>query len=286
MQTPLRTHPANRALGAGVLVLVVALGMALPRALDHGRQVEENEILSHRIDQLDQRMAEVDQAYLRLRAYQAQIQALTQPQATMGPLPEPAPEFVSTHPGESGEFVDMHSSVDRIETVQARAETFLALSEDTEPDLQHIVSVLEDVAALEEATPSIWPAEGDYTSGFGFRMNPVEGRMIFHSGIDIANRRGAPIVAAAPGLVKDVSFNDGYGNVVEVDHGFGITTLYAHCTSVLVQEGQPVAEGDPIATVGTTGRSTGPHLHFEVHIDGHPVDPMAYLPKDGTHPER
>ncbi len=276
-----QTHPANRALGGAAVLLVVALGLSLPRAAGYTRLLDENAILSQHIDELDQRMAEVDQAHLRLRAYQAQIQALTEPAGPMGPLPAPSPEFVSAPPGESDAFMDMHSSVDRIETVQAKAETFLALSKETEPDLQQIVSVLQDVAALEEATPTTWPADGDYTSGFGFRMNPVEGRMIFHSGIDIANRGGAPIVAAAAGQVKHVAFNDGYGNVVELDHGFGISTLYAHCTSVYVQEGQQVAEGEQIATVGSTGRSTGPHLHFEVHIDGHPVDPLAYLPDDG-----
>lgn len=133
---------------------------------------------------------------------------------------------------------------------------------------------------LRLALPRRWPAEGDLTSSFGYRESPVgRARTRFHSGIDVANRRGTAIVAAAPGVVRDVSFNSGYGRVIEVDHGYGVSTLYAHCTSILVREGQVVEEGRLIATIGSTGWSTGPHLHFEVRIHEEAVDPLDFLPR-------
>jgi murein DD-endopeptidase MepM/ murein hydrolase activator NlpD len=120
----------------------------------------------------------------------------------------------------------------------------------------------------------IWPAKGVFTSGFGWRW----GRM--HKGIDIAAPIGTPVVAAAPGVVVTAGWNDGgYGNLVEIEHPDGSVTLYGHNDRVLVRVGQQVAQGEQIAEMGTTGYSTGPHSHFEVHLPGQgAVNPMAYLP--------
>jgi murein DD-endopeptidase MepM/ murein hydrolase activator NlpD len=117
----------------------------------------------------------------------------------------------------------------------------------------------------------IWPVGGPVTSGFGMRW----GRM--HEGIDIAAASGAPIVAAAAGSVIYASWMSGYGNLVVVDHGGGLATAYAHCSAILVAVGQGVAQGETIALVGSTGHSTGPHLHFEVRVNGVAVDPLLYL---------
>ncbi len=127
-------------------------------------------------------------------------------------------------------------------------------------------------------TGYIWPAEGILTSGYGWRW----GRM--HRGIDIAGPVGTPIFAAAPGVVTYAGWNDGgYGNLVEIEHPDGSLTVYAHNSRVLVNEGQQVAQGDQISEMGSTGRSTGPHLHFEIHPNGQgAINPMALLPKENS----
>ena len=100
-----------------------------------------------------------------------------------------------------------------------------------------------------------------------------------HAGIDIAAPRGTPIYAVSPGVVDAARYNSGYGRIVVLDHGFGIKTRYAHNSSLLVSKGDLVEAGQLIATVGSTGQSTGPHLHFELLIDGKAVDPLDYLPR-------
>jgi murein DD-endopeptidase MepM/ murein hydrolase activator NlpD len=125
--------------------------------------------------------------------------------------------------------------------------------------------------------PSIWPCQGVLSSNFGYRMHPVLGYARFHAGIDVAADYGCTIVATAGGRVTSAGWMSGYGNAVTIDHGRGISTLYGHCSSVSVRAGQQVRQGDSIANVGSTGLSTGPHCHYEVHRNGSPVNPSDYL---------
>ncbi|MGE5587447.1 MAG: M23 family metallopeptidase [Clostridia bacterium] len=121
------------------------------------------------------------------------------------------------------------------------------------------------------------PVSGRVTYGFGYRIHPIYKRRLFHEGIDIVAPAGAPVRAAASGRVIHAGPCGTYGNLVELDHGGGLTTLYAHCSRVLVRSGAKVRAGQKIAEVGSTGLSTGPHLHFEVSLNGKPMDPFAYL---------
>ena len=124
------------------------------------------------------------------------------------------------------------------------------------------------------AVPSMWPTRGEVSSPFGLRWNGSD----FHPGIDIANDFGTPIVATADGVVTEAGWNaGGYGNKVDIDHGNGIMTRYGHAQSVVVRAGQHVRRGQIIAYMGSTGFSTGPHLHYEVRIYGEPVNPAPYL---------
>lgn len=123
----------------------------------------------------------------------------------------------------------------------------------------------------------VYPCAGELTSGFGFRLHPILGYQRFHSGVDFGADYGSLIYAADAGTVIFAGWYGGYGNAVIVEHGSGITTLYGHTSDLYVAEGQTVQRGQPIAAVGSTGLSTGPHLHFEVRENGEPVDPMAYL---------
>jgi murein DD-endopeptidase MepM/ murein hydrolase activator NlpD len=132
------------------------------------------------------------------------------------------------------------------------------------------------------STPSIWPVRGWVTSGFGKRLSPFTGRKNLHTGIDIATRHGTVVVAPADGVVTRVTTKYDMGKLVEIDHGYGILTRYGHNSEILVRPGQRVRRGQPIARVGNTGRSTGPHLHYEVRLNGVPVNPMRYIVDDET----
>nr|WP_282706850.1 peptidoglycan DD-metalloendopeptidase family protein [Natroniella acetigena] len=123
----------------------------------------------------------------------------------------------------------------------------------------------------------IWPVEGRITSGFAWRVHPVSNQRQFHSGLDIAVPEGTPVEAARAGEVLSSGWIRGYGKTVTIDHGNGVVTLYAHNSQLLVRSGQQVGQGEVIAKAGSTGQSTGPHVHFEIRIDGDPVNPKDYL---------
>ncbi len=123
----------------------------------------------------------------------------------------------------------------------------------------------------------LFPSAGEITSGFGWRMHPILGYERFHSGMDFGADYGSSIYAADAGVVIFAGWYGGYGNAVIIDHGNGLTTLYGHTSELYVAEGQPVQRGQAVAAVGSSGLSTGPHLHFEVRANGEPVDPAAYL---------
>jgi murein DD-endopeptidase MepM/ murein hydrolase activator NlpD len=129
--------------------------------------------------------------------------------------------------------------------------------------------------------PSIWPVRGRITAGFGERMDPLSGEGAFHAGVDISALAGTDVESAADGMVLAAGPDAGYGNAVLIDDGYGITTMYCHLSKIYVVVGQEVKRGQIIGAVGMTGRATGPHLHYEVHVQGTPVNPAKYLPAHG-----
>jgi len=137
----------------------------------------------------------------------------------------------------------------------------------------------EDLLRRRGMTPSIWPVSGKLESGMGGRRNPFGGRGFeYHEGQDIDAVYGTPVMVAASGTVTIAGRERGYGNVIYVDHGAGLSTRYGHLSQIDVKIGQTVTRGQTIGLVGSTGRSTGPHLHYEVRINNQPVDPRQYLP--------
>jgi len=127
------------------------------------------------------------------------------------------------------------------------------------------------------ATPSVMPVAGLMTDGFGRRKDPFTGRRAFHRGLDISARRGTPVQAPAGGVVVFTGRNGGLGRTIRIAHGFGFTTVYGHLDSILVEPGDEIRRGTVIGTLGNSGRSTGPHLHYEVHVDGAAVNPLYYM---------
>jgi murein DD-endopeptidase MepM/ murein hydrolase activator NlpD len=135
----------------------------------------------------------------------------------------------------------------------------------------------EKINEFMETIPTMWPVSGTITDKFGNRKDPFTRKTKFHTGLDIGTDYGKSIKAAAGGRVISVEYVYGTGNTVKVNHGNGIVTLYGHCSKILVKQGQIVEKGEVIAKVGSSGRSTGPHLHLEIQIYGTPVDPLQYL---------
>ena len=162
---------------------------------------------------------------------------------------------------------EMHYQVKQIKSVADKEKL----------DFNYLIDKLEKKKNLLAATPSIKPVSGIITSPFGYRKSPFTGKRSFHSGLDISNRMGTKIVSSATGKVIFSGRKTSYGNVVIVDHGYGKATKYAHLRDILVHNGQQVKRGEAIATLGNTGRTTGPHLHYEVLVNGTPVNPSKYI---------
>lgn len=146
--------------------------------------------------------------------------------------------------------------------------------------LQQLDEFFKNQKSFLSSTPSIWPTRGWVTSGFGLRKSPFTGRKEKHKGWDIGARQGSTIRATADGVVRLSGRESGYGKMLEIDHGYGITTRYGHNSKNLVKVGDRVKRGDKIALVGSTGRSTGPHLHYEVRLSGVAVNPRNYILED------
>ncbi len=137
--------------------------------------------------------------------------------------------------------------------------------------------LLSDRQSLLAATPSIQPARGPIGSRFGYRIDPINGRQKMHAGLDITAPPGTPVRAPADGIVSFAGWDDQFGKLVSIDHGYGVLTRFAHNSQIFVQVGQKVSRYDVIAAVGSTGRSTGPHCHYEVRVNGIAVNPANYI---------
>lgn len=159
------------------------------------------------------------------------------------------------------DFVDKLTNASRLEEVRQ----------------QDLLRTLRENKNILTSMPSIWPVTGFVSSNFGQRNSPFGRGGQFHKGLDISNRIGTPIVAPAEGTVIMAGADGAYGNSVEIDHGGGIVTKYAHMQRPSVKKGQWVKRGETIGYVGMTGRTTGPHLHYEVRLNGLPVNPMRYI---------
>ena len=184
-----------------------------------------------------------------------------------GPSPSDIREKLKEREDEKALILQMRGDIERLQLEAVSSEESLS-------QLLRLLLVKKQLLAH---TPSIWPVQGWLTSGFGFRTHPLTGLSQMHEGLDIANRVGTTIIAPASGLVSDIETDQLFGNIVVISHGFGITTRYAHLHKVLVRLSQKVERGDKIAELGMSGRTTGPHLHYEVTINNIPANPVQYI---------
>ena len=187
---------------------------------------------------------------------------------------KPDPVLVSAASSDRVQDVQVNSSLDRLYTLKTTAMSGATTAGITLGLIRNVTTA-DWVRA--NSAPNLWPVEGPITGSFGERIDPFNGEGAFHSGIDIGSAYGQSIVAPADGVVDFADFMGGYGRAIVLDHGRGITTRYGHLASFAVFPGQHVHRGDTIGYVGASGRSTGPHLHYEVRINDVPVNPHKYL---------
>ena len=184
-----------------------------------------------------------------------------------GPSPSDIRDKLKTEKDPKALVRQMESDVNRLQSEATNQEE----------SLSELEKLLQDKKDMLVHCPSIWPTFGWVTSGFGFRTNPFTGLTQMHEGLDISNRTGTPIVAPADGIVSDSGNDLAIGKSLVLSHGFGMITRYGHLSKTLVRLGQKVKRGEKIAEIGSTGKTTGPHLHYEVRLNDIPVNGMRYI---------
>ena len=232
-------------------------------------QRSQIQFFSARIEDLEKQLSKLKEfdKKIRIIANLERGQETTASMGMGGPSPSDIRDKLKKEKDDAGLVHQMKSDVERLQSE--------ALSrEDSLSELEKLLQVKKEMLAH---TPSVWPVQGWVTSGFGFRTNPFTGLTQMHEGLDIANRVGTPIITPANGIISDVGNDIAVGKVVVIFHGFGMTSRYGHLHKVFVKVGQRVKRGDKIAEVGMTGKTTGPHVHYEVKINGVPINPARYI---------
>ena len=267
----------------GVAVLALIAGLFLAAAFFSGKvdQVEldrlraENQKLHEKYEQMRWDLAEVDSRYMDLVKKEVAIR-------TIFDLPEIDSEERQLGIGGPGSqtFDRMSPSEQFAFQTEAEVDRLLRLSEFELEKYSEVETDLQSLKDRLDHTPSIWPTKGWFSRGFGMKHDPFTGYKQMHRGIDIANHTGTAIVAAADGQVKKVGKAGGMGLMVTIDHGFGFVTRYGHLSKSKVKVGQRVSRGDVIALMGSSGYSTGPHLHYEVWRNGQVLNPSKYILND------
>ncbi len=224
--------------------------------------------LTHEINQIKTKLARISALEEKLRRIaRTDLDSEKNRVGMGGPFPEDLDPKVEIHqkPGEL--LLEMRRQMEDLHQMSVQREE----------NLERLLKTLERRQELFSRTPTGRPTPGRISSGFGWRRSPFTGQREFHSGMDIATYRGAPVTAPADGVVTAVGRNGGLGKVLVLDHGYGVVTRYGHLSKTLKKPGDRVKRGDVIARVGNTGRSTGPHLHYEILAGKAPVNPKKFV---------
>lgn len=193
-------------------------------------------------------------------------------------LKEDKEQSISSLPSRGGPSLSMNTFPDISESsFGINVVELTSLLDKSSEELNSLISEVEVKLKYLDAKPNLMPTTGRITSGFGYRKNPFGRGREFHNGIDIANNSGTKIRAAGSGIVTFAGYNSSYGRYVMISHGYGYQSVYGHNRKILVKVGDKVEKGQVISEMGSSGRSTGPHLHFEVRLYGNPIDPMKVI---------
>ena len=255
--------------------VVLALGLAGLIADYVMTNLDRNELQRLQVENLSQR-EELHSLVVKLEDLRQEIVVLAQNDAkvrVMAKLSAPKGDSIAGigGPAKAGDVSREFNEIQqRIDEVRRQID----LRRESQEEIQ---GILNDQRSLLAAKPLGWPVKGWLTSSFGLRRDPFNGKRKIHEGLDIAARTGTPVTATADGIVSSVKTQAGYGKMVTLDHGYGYRTLYGHNSKYNVKVGQRVRRGDRIASVGNTGRSTGSHVHYEIRLNGVPVNPNKYL---------
>jgi len=289
------------AIGAGVFAATL-LGLSI----DYVRlRVDNHELASLRaetqerraqVDEFEKRMGEVDGRLAKLSELERKVRIIANlPGSAAAGGEEVTAVEPEVEPGGQGgldePFEDLppngHSRLpaiprdadvpQRVSLLQKSAEYLGAIAEGQGDSLEELLASLEGKSHRLASSPSIWPSKGWMTSRYGYRISPFTNRKQFHAGIDIAGTPGTAIMAPARGKVVFAGENGPLGNSVIIDHGFGVRTQYGHSKELFVKRGEEVERGQKIASLGNTGRSTGPHLHYMVEVNGKSRNPLDYI---------
>lgn len=272
-------------LGVGVLLLAGMILGGTVHYLQVAQDAAENRILRDenltlrtQLKSVRERIEHIGSTLDRVERFDQKLRAVTmlsdpQRNLAMGPTePEPG----TTSPTTDTQFTQL-ATTDTPNAMMGRLDRLSAEATRQEQSLQELQAYFQDQKSLLASTPSLWPARGWVTSDFGSRLDPYTADRVMHQGLDIAAPHGKEVFSPSDGTVVFAGLEGGYGNVIVIDHGYGIKTRYGHLAKILVKSGVKVKRGEKIAAVGNTGRSTGPHLHYEVRVNGIPQNPRKFI---------
>lgn len=242
----------------------------------------QNHYLESELHNLQSKLQVADSTLVRVQNFEQKLRVITQldtqsATANVGPITTEEQNFL--HQNLDGQFSENTrnmptNGVDFLRSDLDRVTNRASLQEQS---LQELYELLKDQRSILASTPSIKPVDGYYTSGFGYRISPFTGTRQLHSGIDLYAPIGTPVRSTADGIVTLVSNDAGYGKYIVISHGYGLSTLYAHNSKIVAKVGQRIKRGQTVSLVGNTGRSTGPHLHYEVKLNGVAINPVKYI---------
>lgn len=272
---------------AAVVVLMVALSVGLTAhylsvvtdARENPALREENLKLKSELGVIREQLEHVGATLDRVERFDQKLRAislLSDPQRNLAMGPVEQPPMVNS---ENNQFVRSKGN----ESPAALAQKLDKISAEAtrqEQSLQELQAYFQDQKSLLASVPSVWPVRGWVTSDFGSRLDPYTSERVMHAGLDIAGPHGKEVLAPSDGTVVFAGLEGGYGNVLVIDHGYGFKTRYGHLASIRVKAGEKVKRGQSIALLGNTGRSTGPHLHYEVRVNGIAENPRKYILED------
>lgn len=259
--------------------LVAHYGSVVTEANENPALRDENLKLKSEIAVIREQLTHVQGTLDRVERFDQKLRAITllsdpQRNLAMGPT-----EPVAAQGSSDNQFVRSPGQ-ESPQALLGKLDKLSAEATRQEQSLQELQAYFSGQKSLLASVPSVWPTRGWVTSDFGSRVDPYTSERVMHAGIDIAGPHGKEIIAPSDGTVVFAGLEGGYGNVIVIDHGYGIKTRFGHLASIRVKPGERVKRGDLIAAMGNTGRSTGPHLHYEVRVNGIAQNPRKFILDD------
>jgi murein DD-endopeptidase MepM/ murein hydrolase activator NlpD len=271
--------------GSFSLAWIIRDYLSIKRNLPHLSSLqEENSLQKQQIHSLAGKVDAINQKMTELKEFDRKVRAMVNMDPTKGATVE--------HAGDQQQFIGIGGSDSSLGGINSPSERGhkklvrmmyralenidgdISVQKDEKAELARLLDRQKSILA---STPSVWPSRGWVSSGFGYRLSPFTSEKELHRGLDICSRKGAPVNAPSDGVVAHVETDPGYGKTVIINHGYGLSTMYAHLDKIHVKKGQTVRRHQEIAQVGDSGRTTGSHLHYEVHLNGVPVNPLRYI---------